>query len=249
MTFPRIDASIKKRSYFVTLMDNQAVTELVKSSLAAGQPMEEIYRRLLAQSATIDQIQAGFATLTAEHEKADTQKKTVRIILSAGAILIGAGVFSLVASNWADMTKDLKVSIILLSMVASYAAGWQMEERYGFQKTGEALTLLGAIIYGAGIFLVGQIFNIHRNWPDGFILWMLGALALGFALDLYPLFYLAVIVGFIAAASQPWVLFGTVIYSSTIFTSSLLLAAATAVVLFVSYFMRRRMPDNLKEYY
>lgn len=121
-----------------------------------------------------------------------------RIMTVAAAILIGAGIFSFVASNWQEMSKIFKIVWIISAMIFSYSLGWYFKEKLNLIKFGESLILLGVIIYGAGIFLIAQAFNIRENWPDGFILWMLGSIAMGYAIDFYLLFYLAIIFGVIS---------------------------------------------------
>ena len=169
-------------------MADPKLSEYVKTSLAQGKPKEEIYKELLGQGWTIEVIQESFNSMGVEQEKEDTSKKTIRIIVTIGAVLVGAGIFSFIAANWLEMTKPIKIGIILISMIVSYGAGWYLKEKSELQKTGDALILLGSIIYGAGIFLVAQMFNIRANWPDGFILWMIGTIAMAFAVESYPLF-------------------------------------------------------------
>ena len=159
-------------------MIDQNVVEYIKTSLSQGKTKEELYKELMAQGWTIEAIHENFNALNTEEEKEDLSKKTIKIIVTIGAVLISAGIFSFIAANWQGMTRPVKLSIILVSMLVSYGAGWYLKEKLELPKTGEALILLGSIIYGAGIFLVAQMFNIRANWPDGFILWMIGTIAM-----------------------------------------------------------------------
>jgi uncharacterized membrane protein len=132
-------------------------------------------------------------------------------------------------------------------MVSSYLLGWYFKEKSKLTKTGEALILLGAIIYGAGIFLVAQMFNIRANWPDGFILWMFGVIAMAFAVKLYPLFYLAILLGVIALAGHPYVIFSSLGINSFLLTSTLLLAFATIVTFATGWILRSKKPTQSEE--
>lgn len=225
------------------------LAEFIRASLAEGSSKEDIYKELLERGLTVDAIQDGFSSLDTGQENADTQKRTIRIIVTIGAILIGAGVFSFFAANWQVLTKVNKVAIILVSMLISYCSGWYLREKYHFQRTGEALILLGSIIYGAGIFLVGQMFNVSGNWPDGFILWMIGAIAMGFAAESYPLFYLAVPLGFISLIGHPFGIFTGSGYNYFLLTSPLLLLAAAIICFAAGWKVRKTMSPDLKEYY
>ncbi len=93
-----------------------------------------------------------------------------------GALMVGAGIILFFALNWATIPKWAKVFSILASMVASYHIGYLMKFSKGTHpKAGGALIFLGTIIYGAGIWLIAQIFNISAHWPLGFLYWAAGA--------------------------------------------------------------------------
>jgi len=230
-------------------MPDQKTIEYVQTSLAQGKPKEEIYKELLGQGLSVEIIQESFRGTTTEAEKAEHSKKTIHLIVTIGAVLIGAGIFSFIASNWQYMDKPLKIGIILLSMFASYSLGWYLKEKAGLEKTGDALILLGAIIYGGGIFLVAQMFNIRANWPDGFILWMIGTVALAFAVESYPLFYLAIPLGLIAVIGQPFAIFDSFEHDPFLLTSSFLLLIATVLTFATGWVVRKRMPADLKDYF
>ena len=225
------------------------LSEYVKTSLTQGKPKEEIYKELLGQGWTIEVIQESFNSIETEQEKEDTSKKTIYIIVNSGVVLVGAGIFSFIAANWLVMTKPTKMAIILISMIISYGAGWYLKEKSELQKTGEALILLGTIIYGAGIFLVAQMFNIRANWPDGFILWMIGVIAVAFVVELYQLFYLAILLGIIALIGHPFLIFTSFEYNSFLLTSSFLLLVATIITFATGWIVRMKIPAELKEFY
>jgi uncharacterized membrane protein len=224
---------------------DQQLADFIKSSTSAGVSKEEIYKKLLTQGVSLDKIETYFKSAHTEENKEDTQKKTIRIILTIGAILIGAGIFSFIASNWPGMPKEVKVAVIVVAMITAYSAGWYFKEKANLQKTGNAFILLGAIIYGAGIFLIGQIFNIRANWPDGFILWMLGVTVMAYAIESYPLFYLAIPLAIIAIFGHPFLIFNS--YNGFLLTSSFLLLVTTLVTFLVGWLVRRKMASELKD--
>lgn len=230
-------------------MVDQKLVDYIKTSQSQGKSKEEIYKAALNQGISLETIQASFDSLTSETEKEDVQKRTIRIILTVAAILVGAGIFSFIASNWQLMSRPIKISVILAAMIFAYSLGWYMKEKLNFNKTGEALILLGAIIFGAGIFLVAQMFNIRANWPDGFILWMLGTIAMAYALESYPLFYMAIPLGIVAVIGHPFGFFTNLSYHSFILTSSLLLAVATIVTFITGWVIHRKIPSELKDRY
>jgi len=230
-------------------MSDIKTSEYVQTSLAQGKPKEEIYKDLLAQGVTIEAIEQSFNVIKAGQYKEDISKKTINIIVTIGAVLVGAGIFSFIAANWVGMTKPLKISIILVLMILSYGAGWYLQEKSKLQKTSSALFLLGSIIYGAGIFLIAQMFNVRVNWPDGFVLWMLGTIAMGFAVESYSLFYLAIPLGIIALIGHPFGLFSLINYNSFLLTSSVLLLIATVVTLVSGVMIRKKINTESVEFY
>lgn len=226
-------------------MVEQKIIDYIKESLATGKSKEDIYKDLLSQGQTINAIGEGFTLLSQTYRKEDSQKRITKIMVSVGAILVGAGILSFVAANWQEIGKFYKILIILCSMLASYYGGWILKEKYHRAKTGEALILLGSIIYGAGIFLVGQMFNMRANWPDAFILWMFGLMALGLALDFSVILYLAIPVGFVAIAGHPFDIFNDFIEDRFLLTSSfmLLIAAAATFIFGVVFYKKTGIKD------
>ena len=130
---------------------------------------------------------------------------------------MGVGIFLFIAANWQEMLKPVKIGVILVSMLVSYGLGWYLKERLNLGKTGSALFLLGSIIYGAGIFLVAQMFRLRVNWPDGFILWMFGTIAIAFALESFSHFYLAILLGFVALVGYPIEIFTRILVTATFY--------------------------------
>ena len=230
-------------------MPEQKLIDYIKNSLAQGKTKEEIYKELLSQGRSVDVIQENFNTIISKEEKEDTSKRTIRIIVTIGAILVGAGIFSFIAANWQEMSKPVKIFIILAAMLISYTAGWYLKEKMNLSKTGEALILLGVIIYGAGIFLVAQMFHVRANWPDGFILWMIGAIAVGYVIESYLLFYLSILLGIVAIVGHPFEIFNTVGCDHFLLTSSFLLFVATIITFLIGRTVRKKMLSDLKEFY
>ncbi|MBI2813073.1 MAG: DUF2157 domain-containing protein [Opitutae bacterium] len=105
------------------------------------------------------------------------------VFSTAGAIIIGLGVILLFAYNWAEIPKAGKLALVFGAIIAAHAGGLRLLAQPGWKpKLGEALTALGTMFYGAGIWLVAQIYNIDEHYPNGFLFWALGALAMAWAL-------------------------------------------------------------------
>lgn len=105
------------------------------------------------------------------------------VFATAGAIVIGLGVILLFAYNWDEIPKFGKLALVFFALIASHAGGIRLLAREGWQpKLGEALVVLGTMFYGAGIWLVAQIYNIDEHYPNGFFFWALGALAMAWVI-------------------------------------------------------------------
>lgn len=100
----------------------------------------------------------------------------IRVLTAIGSLLLGFGVLSFIASNWEDMTRPLKLAVIIGFLIAFNLAGYFNQKKY--PKTAAALFYVGALIYGAGIFLVQQMFHLSVNSHFAFFLWATGLVPL-----------------------------------------------------------------------
>jgi uncharacterized membrane protein len=107
---------------------------------------------------------------------AGAQVRTLDVILAVfGVILIGAGAMSFVAANWAAMAKLERLIVLFGSLWAAYGiAGWFLSNTRG--AIGQAFVLLGVILFGVNIHFVAQTYNIQAHYPDGLLLWGVGAI-------------------------------------------------------------------------
>ncbi len=108
---------------------------------------------------------------------------TLLIFSGLGAVIVGLGVILLFAYNWNALPRGLKLAVILGALAAAHGAGLRRLRAGGrWRGLGEALCLLGTMMYGAAIWLIAQIYHIEEHFPNGFLFWGLGALALAWAL-------------------------------------------------------------------
>ena len=229
-------------------MDEKGVANRVKSSLDQGLTKEDIYKDLLSSGVSLTIIEKAFDSLQEKDTSEDTQRKTIQAVVTIAAILIGAGVFSFIAANWSDMANFAKLTIIIASMASAYVGGWRIKEKSGLIKTGEALILLGSLLYGGGIFLVAQMFHIRANWPDGFILWALGSLAMAVSADIFSLYYIGLVASAVAVVGYPVVIysiaFGYNVANPFFLTSTLLLVISTAALFVTGMRLRKEAVNN-----
>ncbi|MCW5555917.1 MAG: DUF2157 domain-containing protein [Verrucomicrobiae bacterium] len=101
------------------------------------------------------------------------------IISMVGAVLVAAGIVLLIAANWEEIPRGVKIAVGLLLMLCAHTTGgWLRQARQDYQKTGEALHLLGSLLFLGNIALVGQIYQLSTRPPNAFLLWWAGIAAL-----------------------------------------------------------------------
>ena len=81
------------------------------------------------------------------------------------------------------MHKFVKLGVILVALIGTHGAGyWLRRPASRYQTAGEGLHLLGTMLFGAGIWLVAQVYHIEEHYPNAFLVWGLGDLGLAWAL-------------------------------------------------------------------
>jgi uncharacterized membrane protein len=92
-----------------------------------------------------------------------------------GGLLIASSVAAFVAANWEEMPRLVKLGLILVSLAAALAIAARLQSR-GSTLGADAASTCGALIFGAGIALIGQMYHLPADWPAGAQLVALGAL-------------------------------------------------------------------------
>jgi len=141
-----------------------------------------------------ERILARYRLLKTADEKAGPGK-LITTISTLGSILVGAGVILFIASNWSAIPNWGRLFIVFSSMLASYGSGFYYRyEAKSYPKVGASLILLGSFIFGAGMFLIAQIYHITVHYPNGPLLWGLFVLPLAYLLRFKSLISLAILV-------------------------------------------------------
>jgi uncharacterized membrane protein len=144
-------------------------------------------------------IRARYDFREGEMDRRAGPGRLVAAILVMGALLVGAGILAFIASNWEGMPDAARLALVFTGVVGLNAAGYELAfRRADFPRLGQALLLAGALAYGAGVFLVAQIFHLSGDWTGAFLLWGVGALTVAAAVRSAPVF------GVAAAALAVW---------------------------------------------
>jgi uncharacterized membrane protein len=104
------------------------------------------------------------------------------IFAALGVSIFGMGIILLFAYNWADMHRYFKLAVIGISILLAHGIGMVLYRTDSQRGLGESLHLLGTILFGAGIWLVAQIYHFDAHYPDGFLLWFVAALSFAWVL-------------------------------------------------------------------
>jgi uncharacterized membrane protein len=125
----------------------------------------------------------------------------VVVVLGIGSVLLGLGVITFVAANWQAIPRELKLLLLLMLFVGVNATGFYLwnqpplpdRQESGRQRLGKGLLLLGALILGANLALMGQMFHINGSSADLCIVWGLAVLGMAYGLRLTSLAALAIL--------------------------------------------------------
>lgn len=121
--------------------------------------------------------------------------KLLQIISIIGAVMSVSGIVLLVAANWNDIPRGIKIATGLLLLVGCYGGGYYFRDvKTEYKNTGEALYLAGAMLFLANIGLIGQIYNLSSRPPNAILLWWVGFAVLPWLLRSKPLHILSLIV-------------------------------------------------------
>ena len=104
----------------------------------------------------------------------------IKIVLIIGSLLVGLGIMTLIASNWIIITKPVKLLLIMGSFLSLNIISYKLRLKY--IKTSKSLLYIGILVFGSGIFLIGQMFNYGGDFKSAFLLWAIGIAPMAYLL-------------------------------------------------------------------
>ncbi|WP_009633273.1 DUF2157 domain-containing protein [Synechocystis sp. PCC 7509] len=119
----------------------------------------------------------------------------VMVLIGLGSILIGLGIITFVAANWQDLSKIAKILLLLSLFVSVNTTGFYIwrKSHDSNQRLGTGLLLLGALILGANMALMGQIYQVNNPFYELMLAWGIGVLAMAYSLRLTSLSLLSIL--------------------------------------------------------
>ena len=119
-----------------------------------------------------DEVDALLASARLDQKSGSLQN----ILAILGSLFLGASAISYLAANYGSIPRlTLLVAGVTLMWMA-YGIGAYLIQR-SRNGMGQGLILLGALLFGANIMLIAQMYHISAHYPNGVLAWALGALA------------------------------------------------------------------------
>ena len=108
----------------------------------------------------------------------------VIVLSTIGAILLGIGAILFVAANWQGMSNLTKTLVLSGATFGVSALGYLLAyEAKTLPKVGAALLFLGTLLFGATLFLLGQMYHVEANSHLLVLTWLVGVLPLVYILQ------------------------------------------------------------------
>ena len=138
-------------------------------------PLEKQLERWLSSGVVDASTAARIRAFEQSQVPSERLRWPVLLALALGGILLCAGVLLFVSAHWDELSPAWRFSLVLLLVAAFPVAGAFTSGR--FPALSITFYAIGTVCVGAGIFLAAQIFNLQEHWPNGILLWAIGALA------------------------------------------------------------------------
>ena len=111
------------------------------------------------------------------------RSRSVSILMAAAATLVGLAALLLIGYNWEQLSRESKLAMILGTVALTHAGAFSLRYKRNARALSDKVFFLGCLFYGAGIWLVAQVFHLDAHYPDGVWWWAVGALPFALALE------------------------------------------------------------------
>lgn len=122
-------------------------------------------------------IDAGTADRINQYYKVkgnSSQNRLFVVFGVLGAILVGLGLILIIAHNWDDLSRPVKVFFSFLPLLAGqFFCGFSLIKKPGSAAWKESSTAFLFFAVGACISLISQVYNIHGSLSTFLFTWML----------------------------------------------------------------------------
>jgi uncharacterized membrane protein len=98
------------------------------------------------------------------------------VVAIVGGLLIAAAFLAFVAAHWIEIARLSRLAMLFAGILSAHGLGAWFA-RAGQPVLADLCAAVGAIIFGAAIALVGQMYHLGGDFAGGMLLWSIGALA------------------------------------------------------------------------
>lgn len=118
-------------------------------------------------------------------EEISERKRSVAVqaLFAMAALLFGLSLLLLIGFNWDQLTRVVKLVVVLVVVTVTHLGAFRLRRSGTHAGLSEAVSFLGCLFYGAGIWLVAQAFHLDGHYPDGVWWWAVGVLPFALCLD------------------------------------------------------------------
>ncbi|MCC6931904.1 MAG: GDYXXLXY domain-containing protein [Deltaproteobacteria bacterium] len=128
-----------------------------------------------------EQIKAVYESEQVTHEEKNS--RAMFVIRAMASFLFGLAVLLLIGNNWEGLAREIKLFIVLGAVLGTHAIGiWLRYKRQRIMAS-QLVTFFACLLYGAGIWLIAQIYHISAHYPDGVWWWAIGVFPFAVLLD------------------------------------------------------------------
>ena len=120
-----------------------------------------------------------------ERYAAEPQGGLAQMVVGAvGALLIGTGLIAVLAYNWDDFPRWVRLVLALGPLAVTQAVSWWVLQKDETAKPWqrEAVALVQTLAVGAALALVSQIYNLPGKWTDLVFWWCVVSVPLAWVL-------------------------------------------------------------------
>jgi uncharacterized membrane protein len=149
-------------------------------------------KRWLAEGLITEQQAQRMLVDVVAHRKEHASDKLIVVVSTIGAILLGIGAVLFVASNWQALSRLAKEALLSGSTFLVTYFGYVLAYgRRNYPTVGSALLFLGSLLFGATIFLIGQMYHVQAHSHMLLLVWLMGVLPMVYVLKSLPMAGLA----------------------------------------------------------
>jgi uncharacterized membrane protein len=123
---------------------------------------------LWVEKGLLQQETAG--TLLAEYDERPASFSLGRVLMGLAAVLLGAALLLLVATNWEYIPRLMRVGL-MLALIWAVHIGAALLLMRGAAATAGGLLIIGALSFGGAISLIGQMYHLSGDEQTVMYLW------------------------------------------------------------------------------